>query len=279
MAYKQFGIPSQRSLAEIGTAGEYNFNSSTFQPRFNDCYIHCPEFGTDPENKIIWTPGAYRVNTANPSKITNLTLSFEESALNPQPYSALRAAGLTMYYKVGGDASNNFRIRDIPVPIFNPLSGTTLDSFLAAGSTGDPNAGSTFSWSLKRELCIGFPMGVTLASPNDYKGIYTFYIVNRNASNDSEIAWRVQYLIGMEYQDSTGCPLGICPENLPPGSGGITLPANVYVISNPATDVDPTDTIAITIGAEEKTIAIGGNTADNYAIYYSLSLNEPTRDV
>lgn len=281
MSYKQFGIPSQRNDGPEGIAGEYNFNSSTFQPRFNDCYIHCPEFGTDPENKIIWTPGANRVNTSNPSKDENIVFSFEESALNPKSYSELMSAGLTMYYKTGGSGFYS-RIRDIGIPL-NPFSGITYGPFLTAGSTGDPTGGSTFSWSRlvrEGEFCMGFPMGVTVASPDDFKGIYTYYIVNRNESNDGEIAWRVQYIFGLEYNDESECPLGLCPENLLlPGSGGITLPPETYILSNPAVDVDVSRSITISVNGEEKTIIVVGNTADNYAIDYSLCSNDPSNDV
>jgi len=282
MSYKQFGIPSQRNNGPEGIAGEYNFNSSTFQPRFNDCYIHCPEFGTDPENKIIWTPGANRINTSNPSKDANIVFSFEESALNPKSYSELMSAGLTMYYKTGGSGFYP-RIRDIAIPFLDMASGITYGGFLTAGSTGDPTGGSTFSWSRSKdegEFCMGFPMGVTLASPEDFKGIYTYYIVNRNESNDGEIAWRVQYIFGLEYNDESECPLGLCPENLlPPGSGGITLPPETYILSNPAVDVDESNSIPISVDGEEKTIIVIGNTADNYAIDYSLCLNNPNIDV
>ena len=260
MTYRIYGRPSSPGQTG-GAPGEYDTSNPFYQPRFHDCYLYGPTFGTGQLGNgigaVLWTPSAYISNPRNnysgyyPTNYSSgITLAFEESASNPKPYSDLQKCGITMWYKIKPETSGSLAadtVREAKGP-----TGAFKGSTASLGNTFGLTAGCAF--------CIGLNMdrGTTVFGDTGYNGRYNFYLVNRDPTNlgkFSDIVWRIQYQIGLTYPTS----------NLP-------LPNNTYIISNPVV-TDPGNTMTI----NSNLYTFRGSTADidpsrgfSLAIDYSM---------
>jgi hypothetical protein len=235
-AYKYFGKPDSRdafdSSTDRGIPGEYNYRGFYSQARFNDVIIHCPPFGTDVANAVIWTPSVRRdeILTDDIPKTPYQEFAIEEflgfTASN-WPYTSLEAAGICLYIKLKNETGVDeglVREEKGPYQVVKRTAGVCA----ADGAIKQIGIGNTFGWTLGWAMCLGLRMdksNASLGGDNQSAGWYHYYVVNRNSGNEREIVWRILFTVGMR---STGnystftAPLG-----------GATLPPGTYYLSNP----------------------------------------------